>query len=47
MSARSEQTPGRGDEQGILCTEQLRGLVIIKSSVNKKNVIKIEKHFTN
>ena len=35
------------NEQGILCTEHLRGLVIIKSSVNKKNVIKIEKHFTN
>ena len=35
------------NEQGILCTEHLRGLLIIKSSVNKNNVIKIEEHFTN
>ena len=34
------------NEQSILFTEHLRGLVIIKSSVNKKNVIKIEKKKT-
>ena len=31
------------NEQGILFKEHRRGLVII----NKKNVVKIEKHFTN
>ena len=37
MASRSD------NEQGILCAEHLGGLVLIKSSVNEKN-IKIEKH---
>ena len=35
-------------KQSILCTEYLRGQVLIKSSVKKKNItVNKEKHFTN
>ena len=33
------------NEWGIVCTEHLRELVLIKSSVNKKNILNDEKFF--
>ena len=36
------------NKQSILCTEHLRGQVLIKSNVKKKNItVNKEKHFTN
>ena len=36
------------NKQSIMCTEHLRGQVLIKSSVKKKNItVNKEKHFTN
>ena len=36
------------NELGALCTEHLRGLVLVKCSVNKKNIeINVEKYCTN
>ena len=34
------------NEQGIFCTEHLRELVLIKSSVNKKGILNYEKFFS-
>ena len=31
------------NEQGIVCTEHLRGLVLKESSVNEKNILNVEK----